>query len=541
MMTHTLRRFQQRGATLIVVALGMGMALAAMMALDIGNLVWQKRELQKIADLAALAGATQGPDGCVLGGARANAQANGLLPSDVFPDPVWGEWRPGDKSVRAAGMQGGNACQVSISRTVPYFFMFNSSAESRTLHATAIGAAAEPLALLSVRSSLVTIDSRERNLLNAVIGGLLGGKLDISLAGWRGLAAADVNLLTYLDALAVRLGAGVVNYEELLDTELQVGELVDVLLTVVRQNSPTASATIEALRLLKVRAQASPLRLRLGQLLGVESGASSAALNLSANVLSLVQALVQIGNGNNGAAAQLEIPLIKSGLIYQGVKVWVTVVEKPQWKLGNPNKEEIFTRTAQIKLSLGIELLTVDVDLDVTAGGASARLKEFRCEPGDKRLWIETETSLLKLALALNYGITNKRTIGPVNVSLPGKVSKAPLEIVNPSDVSAPLKESDWRKVEGNYEILKSVGVLISDLIAGLESSNGGGLAALVKFLGWVLTPITEVLKWIIGELLSPLLDPILNELLKILGVDLAAAEVAGQLTCGSGPAQLVY
>lgn len=258
-------------------------------------------------------------------------------------------------------------------------------------------------------------------------------------------------------------------------------------------------------------------------------------------MLSLVQALVQIGNGNNGAAAQLEIPLIKSGLIYQGVKVWVTVVEKPQWKLGNPNKEEIFTRTAQIKLSLGIELLTVDVDLDVTAGGASARLKEFRCEPGDKRLWIETETSLLKLALALNYGITNKRTIGPVNVSLPGKVSKAPLEIVNPSDVSAPLKESDWRKVEGNYEILKSVGVLISDLIAGLESSNGGGLAALVKFLGWVLTPITEVLKWIIGELLSPLLDPILNELLKILGVDLAAAEVAGQLTCGSGPAQLVY
>lgn len=537
-MTHTLRRFQQRGATLIVVALGMGMALAAMMALDIGNLVWQKRELQKIADLAALAGAAQGPDGCVLGGAKANAQANGLLVSDVFPDPVWGEWKPGDSEVKSEGV--GNACQVSISRTVPYFFMFDSSAESRTLHATAI-AAAEPLALLSVRSSLVKIDSRERNLLNAVIGGLLGGKLNIDVAGWKGLATADVNLLTFLNALAIRLNTNVVNYEELLDTELQVGELLDVLLTVVRQNSPTASATIEALRLLSVRAQASPLRLRLGQLLGLETGAPNAALDVSANVLSLVQAMVQIGNGNNGAAVQLDIPLIKSGLIYQGVKVGVAVIERPQWKLGNPKKEDIFTKTAQIKLSLGVELLSVHVDLDVTAGGASARLKEFRCEPSDKRLWIETETSLLKLALELKYGITNKRTIGPVHLTLPGKVSKEPLQIVDPPDVSVALQDSDWKKIEGNYEILKSVGELISDLIEGLEASNGGGLAALVKFLGWVLTPITEVLKWIIGELLSPLLDPILNELLKVLGVDLAAAEVAGQLTCGSGPAKLVY
>ena len=49
-------RKQQQGVTLVMVALWMGIALAALMVLDIGNLFWQKRELQKIADLSALAG-----------------------------------------------------------------------------------------------------------------------------------------------------------------------------------------------------------------------------------------------------------------------------------------------------------------------------------------------------------------------------------------------------------------------------------------------------------------------------------------------------
>ena len=58
------RHHFQQGAVALVAALWMGVALACLMVLDIGNLFWQQRELQKMADFAAIAGATDPASTC---------------------------------------------------------------------------------------------------------------------------------------------------------------------------------------------------------------------------------------------------------------------------------------------------------------------------------------------------------------------------------------------------------------------------------------------------------------------------------------------
>ena len=537
---HRARIRRQSGSVAILGALWLMIAVICLATIDIGNVFWQKRELQKIADLAALAGATRGSDSCI-SDAKNNAGLNGLQGSDQFTARAV-RWSTGAQ-VSLSGQL--NACDVRVIRAVPFFFVWSADNSSREVEAYAIARMNPPLAMVHVRSTLASITSdRDKTLMNVLVGGLLGGSINVDLVGWKGLANLDVNLLNYLNALAPKVGLQVGNYEELLNKKIEIGVLVDVLLNVIKVDSPTASAAITALNALKVGANVSPLKVRLGDLLSLATGAKSSALDLSANVLELVQAMVQVGNGTNGLATDIEIPLIKTGLIYQGVKAKIRVAEKPQWKIGNPEVEEISAKTAQVRLDVNINLLTIDVGLGVTAGGAETKLVDYSCNPSAKSVSLSSKTSLLNLELTLSYKgillIVPASTIGPVTVNLPGVVSTAPIKINNPKNVREALLPSDWRGVEGRYEILKSVGQLISDLIAGLSQSNGGLIASLVKFLGWVLTPVSEVLKWIIGELLSPLLDPLLNEVLKTLGIDLAKAEIAGQLTCGGTP-ELVY
>ena len=537
---------KQSGATLIFVALWIGIALAGLMVLDIGNLIWQKRELQKIADISALSGVARSAENCKAD-AKAAAVKNGAIPDEItYASEVY--WMPGVATSIPAKPKNANACRVTIERDVPYFFIFDTNASSRRLSASAIAAVKSKLAAVHVRSTLVAVTSdRDRTLLNALIGGLLGGKLDVSLVGWDGLAKTDLNLLRYMNALSTSLNLTVGDYDALLNTKVDIGKLVGVLADVVRRDNPTATAAITALDALMVTANISKLRVAIGDLVNLGTGNPQDALNLSANVLDLVQAFLQIGNGDNALATVIEVPLIKVGLIYQGVKVGLKVVEKPQWKLGNPDQDVIEAKTAQVRLSVSIDLLTVDVDLGLKVGGAQAKLVDYSCAP-QKSMSLDTSSSIVEVDLSLHYGgglnlIVPRSTIGPVHVLLPGKKAMGLVHISDPNPPPAletALKQSDWRTAEGHYRILESVGALLKKLIADLTNSSGGLIANLVKFLGWLLTPVATVLEWIINELLSPLLDPLLNEVLKVLGIDLAQYQVAGQLNCGGAP-ELVY
>lgn len=81
------------------------------------------------------------------------------------------------------------------------------------LSATAVAATPPPVAQLSIRSSLASVDSGKSPLLNLVIGNLLGGNLSLTAAGWNGLLQTNVNLLSYLDQLAINLNVKAGDYD----------------------------------------------------------------------------------------------------------------------------------------------------------------------------------------------------------------------------------------------------------------------------------------------------------------------------------------
>lgn len=357
-MTHTLRRIQQRGATLIVVALGMGMALAAMMALDIGNLVWQKRELQKIADLAALAGARQPVQEACTNSASANAfrmaKENGLRVAKDELTIVSGKWEPiagespenffSSSEVPASEM---NACYVRVQRTVPYLFFLSTSSRSRVLSAEATAlVSATPMAGLAVRSTLAAVNG---GALNVLLSALLGSQVQLDAAGWQGIANLNVNLLKVADHL-IELNAGVGNYEELLKTDVRLLQLLEAMVTAVEPGQAAEiSAGIQGLNRL-ASLGLGKIDVRLGDLINLKNVEPGTALNLGVNALDLIQGSLQLAAKNNAINLGLGIPGLAT--------VKLKVIEPAQLAIvGNPYNENttIEVRTAQVRLWVAVE------------------------------------------------------------------------------------------------------------------------------------------------------------------------------------------
>ena len=85
----------------------------------------------------------------------------------------------------------------------------------------------------------------------------------------------------------------------------------------------------------------------------------------------------------------------------------------------------------------------------------------------------------------------------------------------------------------------------LSDTLAGIRleayrPTANSGLGQVLVLTAGLLDGVKNILEPLIRNLLSPVLDPLVNGLLKTLGVDLANAQVGANLSCSSGHAQLV-
>lgn len=366
---------RQRGAISIQGLIWLSVALICLMTIDVGHVFWQKRELQRIADMSALAGATGSTQAVCESSARLNARANGLRDTGGGTDTSavqCGNWdsQPSGGSVPAPteyfrpNITPYNAARVTVSRSVPYFFMFNSQSQGRTISATATAARSLPRAALSIRSTLVNIDSTKAGLLNAVVGGLLGGSVNVSLVGWQGIANTKINLLSYLDQLAINLNLSAGQYDQLLQTDIGVGDLLQAAIDALRRGGDTAEATLNAIAgLIELHGQipgGAPL-IKLADLLRIASGTPASGLDLGLDVFQLVQGMVQVANSKSAVIASVPIALPGVG----NITVKSKVIEPPQISaVGNPalarldpmGENRIFVRTAQIRTLISIEL-----------------------------------------------------------------------------------------------------------------------------------------------------------------------------------------
>ncbi|MCV4265415.1 TadG family pilus assembly protein [Pseudomonas capsici] len=370
---------RQRGAISLLAALTLGFALlCTLLVIDSGRLYLEKRSLQRIADMAALEAA--GRKGTCSPGSSASTFANqsstrnsfvagtdsrtltincGTLTLDADSRRTFTADATKSEAIRVVAT---HAVPRSIAAGIAALFDSTPTPPNIQLSATAVAAGTPPLAALTIRSAAMTIDSTKAALLNPVIGSLLGGTLNLSVANWQGIASTDLSVLNYLDRLKTDLNINAVGYTDVLNSNVAVSQLIQTAINVLDPaGTLSATATIAGLRALKVAAGATTVL--LGDLLSVQGSTNIAALNTSLRLIDLVQGLAQLANDKNGVSAAAQINL--AGLAQ--VTTRIQVVEPPQLSaVGDPSKidplnpktgaNRLYVRTAQMRALVSINL-----------------------------------------------------------------------------------------------------------------------------------------------------------------------------------------
>lgn len=368
---------RQRGAIGLLAALTLGLALMFMLlVLDSGRLYLEQRKLQRVADVAALEAVTRDGD-CLanLTAARYATQSatrNGLTVADgITLSTTCGVLQTGADKLRSFTPDASKkaAIRVIATRVVPTsiaagvgaLFSPGPASLNTRLTATAVAAPAvlPPLAMLTIGSTALVVDSSKSAALNLLLGKMLGGSLNLSAVGWQGLVDTNINLLSYLNQLAVDVNVSAGNYTELLNKKIKLTQLLDTAITVLQAGGTTANVAVSGLTDLKVIAGSTELA--LGQLLQLQTGTPSSALNTNLQVFQLVEAFVQLANSQNGIV--VDLPLNIPALVNGSVRV--KVIEPPQLSaVGNPalakanpmGPDRIYVRTAQVRTVLSLNL-----------------------------------------------------------------------------------------------------------------------------------------------------------------------------------------
>jgi uncharacterized membrane protein len=468
---------RQRGAIGLMAAATLSLALVMMLlVVDSGRLYMEQRKLQRVVDTAALEAVSRGGN-CLPGLTAASYAGQSALRNGYVVDAANTLVTTcGTLATAASGLRSftvdatqSSAVKVAASRTVTSSFaggvqaLFSATPVSlnTTLNASAVAAKPQPtVAQLNIRSTLASIDTAQSNILNPLFSGLLGGNVNLTAVGWDGLLHTDINLLKYLDQLAIDLNVGAGNYTQLLNTQATVTQLMQAAATVVQLNGATAQV-VTALGQLQVAAiNAAPVR--LGEILQLQTGTTAAGLDANLQLLQLVQGVVQLANSKSAVAATLPVNVL--GLA--GVTVRVKVIEPPQFSaIGDPARakadplgpDRIYVRTAQVRTLLSVNLPVLSgvtgltnavlglvgtltptlnallslnlvdtlnsvfcllgagcqqldpkllpspqIDIALDAGGAKSYVTDYRCPTGDsgsKSLTATTMTSLADLKL----------------------------------------------------------------------------------------------------------------------------------------------
>lgn len=452
MIGHGLGPARQRGAIGLIGALTLGIALLfLLLVVDSGRLYLEKRKLQRVADTAALeavsrSGTCAAPANNAAQFATESAARNNFsLDDNRTLATACGTLATGADFMRtfsadpsktdAIRVVATHRVHTSLAHGVLTLFSGQPVNLTTLLSATAVAAAPTPtVAQLTVRSTLLTVDSTQSVALNALIGGLLGGKLQLDAVGWNGLLNTDISLLKYLDALAVQLKVSAGNYDQLLKTDATVGQLIQAAIDVLKLGGDAVNVVINNLEAIKLIAPGTQI-LHLGDLINIQNGTDKTALDVNLQLFNLIQGFVQLSN--KASAVAVELPVNVLGLL--GVTVSTKVIEPGQVSsIGNPKdiaRQPIYVRTAQVRTLISVKLPIVTLvnnllggvvqalsdllgglfglldpncclvasleigdtlDIALEAAGGSARVTGYSCDSGKKSLSVLGETSALR-------------------------------------------------------------------------------------------------------------------------------------------------
>ncbi|MFM0057922.1 TadG family pilus assembly protein [Paraburkholderia phytofirmans] len=565
---------RQHGSVAVVAVIWLSVAIAALGALDVGNVFFARRQLQRTADLAALAAVQMigSTGGCATAttAAQQNAAANGFTAgSTTTINTTCGRWDTSKSTYFGTSGNPLNAVQVTTTQVVPYFFL----GPSRNVSATAT-AFASNIDAFSLGTGIASINTQQSALLNAILGGLLNANLSLSVGDTQSLASAHIKL----DDLRVALGAATM--KQLLGTSVSVHDLMVAMATALTAGGNTVSAGI-----LNTLALAVPG----GQNIALGNGVSSApgllalglanpesAASASINALDALLVAAQIAQSPhvNPDGSTTQPPAINVAAALPGVAALsLQVVNPPVLAVGEGGTDgsglpRTGAQAASIKLNvtlppllaqplnLGIatiSALSTPIVLTLAIAPAAATLSTIDCESSKAatRATMQVTPGIAALCLGADSNCSQttkpaRMKVASISLVLLGQVADVQLAGLKAQATPGPTSLV-FDGSSGSFDVTKStnsnaVGSDLSSLTTGLLASLGAPNAVSIKLLGTadlgaLLQPILSAVGIALTGLLQPVFD-LLNTLivptLSLLGVQVGTATVHNMsLTCG--------
>ncbi|RAZ80269.1 hypothetical protein DPM35_02990 [Mesorhizobium atlanticum] len=420
LMAATRRLLADRSANFAVMtALCTPVALAlTAFAIDEGSLYNERRAAQSIVDLAAITAAsnitnarqavlTTLADNGITSVAVQQQGAN-VAPTatkavvQIVPGRYTGVSTIATGSRFEAGKLPYNAVQVSLKKQGTLYFAGSIMAPP-TLGTAAI-ASAQPQAAFSVGSRLASLNG---GILNALLGGLLGGNISLSVMDYNSLVSADVDVLSFTDALATQLHLTGVSYSDVLASKATIGQIATAMANVpgLDHTAKIALQTLASSATNNVKIPLSTL-VDLGSVGSLGLGQKPAGLSVDASALSMLTAAAALANGTNQVAVNLgaTIPGLTSTTLSIAIgepmqnSAWLavgeagTVVRTAQTRI----KLNASVTVGNSNLGGGINLLAVNLPLNIEVAYAEAKLTDINCPTGP---------SSMKVSIAAQPGV----------------------------------------------------------------------------------------------------------------------------------------
>ncbi|MET0182526.1 MAG: pilus assembly protein TadG-related protein [Caulobacterales bacterium] len=531
-----------RGGISILTALtGAVMIGFAGLAVDVGAVYLDSRRLQGDADLAALA-AVQSPSNAALV-ARETIEANHWTnPRITTTQGVY----LADRSVQVnqrfrPNATGANAVRVEVTATTPLFFARIFVPEGQMTITRRATAAQRQLASFQIGSRLLSLRG---GIANALLGGLTGSSVNLSVMDYNALISANVDLLTFVDALRTRLDPEAASYDRTLETEIESGVVLDTLANLLAPQDRQAS---EAMRELAEAASDSERTLELGKLIDIgpyaqqDQSPSADGLGISVSAMDLASAVLQIAGGER--QVQLDLGAGVPGLA--STRLWLAIGERPNnspW-LTVTDDDSVVVRTAQSRLYLEASvnaagLGSVRIPLLVELASGQARLDSIECTgaPHNRAVTLEVAPSVGAISLG-EIDMSNLNNFRRTMTTTPAQLVRTSLLRVQ-AHSHIDVGGEEWNRVrftqreidDGVIKTVATRNIVQATVSTLLRNAN---VEVRTLGIGLNVSVITSLVASVLSAVTAPL-DSLVNGITDLLGLSLGEADVrVNGISCG--------
>ena len=517
-------------------ALTMLIATAGL-AVDAGTFFLEKRKLQGIADAAALAavndvkmasrGARQAIELNNGTGVRIDSITSGSYVSDAT--------RSADARFDANGADK-DAVRIALSRDVPNFFGQFLTGRSTTTIAAHSTAARMDMAGFSLGTRLSAIQG---GLPNALLSGLVGTDLQLSVMDYNSLANAQVDILKFTEALRSTARLNVASFGEVLAAQVTLPQIANAMAAAT--SDPSAAALFTRIATLLPANRLSGDRI-------IDLGPLSANVRadpanpINADAYAMLLAFLEVGGQNHyvDALVDIGVPGVASSRVM--LAIGARPVGSPWISVGA--KDQVTIRTAQMRVYLesiisAAGLGQVRVPVFVELASAQARLDDVSCSggPSHASATLAVTPSVGEVAIAdfdkssfANFSSTPLLKPAAL-IQLPGVSATAFADIklggVSPQKVSFSADDISEDRIRT---------VSTNDIAQGAVVSLVQGATVNVSALGGLNLPLLN--GSLIGALLRPAaapLDLLLDQIMSLAGVRVGQADArVNGVRCGT-------